>query len=244
MWSKQQIIYHQKAAKLLIKIKDLTLKYIQKNKNISEHGVQQFILKQFDKYNLIMDNYKPIVAFGENTAFMHYFPKKKSKVLQPENLILLDIWARLKIRNAPFADITWMAYYGEYVPTKIQRVFKIVIRAKEKSLSYVGKQLLEGVMPTGREIDMVMEKVVTDSGFFQNILHRTGHSLGVTNDHGREPGISIKNKQRIHKNLGYTIEPGIYLPGDFGVRSEIDFYVSSDDKLIVTTDSQKEITII
>jgi Xaa-Pro aminopeptidase len=244
MWSEQQIEYHKRAAKLLTKIKDLVFAYIRKNRSISEYDVQQFILRQFKKYNLISDSYAPIVAFAENTAFVHYYPKKRSKILEPESLILLDIWARLKIRNAPFADITWMAYYGSSIPAKIQKVFKTVIRAKEKSLNHIEKQLAKEIMPTGRELDKLVIKIIADSGYDKNFLHHTGHSLGIIKDHGTYPGISIKNKEKIHKNLGYTIEPGIYLPGDFGVRSEIDFYVSVNNKLIVTTNSQKNISII
>jgi Xaa-Pro aminopeptidase len=244
MWTQQQIQYHKKASKLLIKIKDSALEHISENKNISEYEVRNFILKQFDKYNLITEKDKPIVAFAENTAFMHYFPKQKSKKLAPETLILIDIWAKLKIKDAPFADITWMAYYGKKFPARMKKVFDTVIKAKNKCLKHIESRLADGIMPTGHDVENVANQVIINSGFGKNILHSTGHSLGTVNDHGTHPGITKKNEERIYKNLGYTIEPGIYLEGKFGVRSEIDFYISSGNKLILTTDSQQEITMI
>ena len=246
MWTKDQIKYHRQAASLLVKIKDFTLEQIRQNKNISEYEVQRFVLEQFSRHNLIIDKKHPhpIVAFAENTAFMHFFPKKKSKRLKPNMLILIDIWAKLKIKEAPFADITWMAYHGKKVPVKIQKTFQSVIRAKNKSLAYIERQLTGGVMPRGYKIDEIANKAIIKVGHGKNILHSTGHSLGIDDDHGSYPGLTWKNKEAIRKNLGYTIEPGIYLKGKFGIRSEIDFYVSNGNKLIVTTESQQEITLI
>lgn len=246
MWTKQQIEYHKKAAKLLIKIKDLTFKHIQKNNSISEYEIQQFILDKFNKYNLETDKDPPIVAFNNNSATPEFYPKKISKTLQHNTLILIDLWAKLKVKNAPFADITWVAFYGKKISPEIKEVFDIVVKARDNALTYIKTQLKDKKrIPTGKDVDSVACHTIIETGYKKNILHEVGHSLGTIQDHGPKPNwIYQKNRCRLWKNLAYTIEPGVYLKNKFGIRSEIDFYISKDNKVIVTTNLQKEIILL
>jgi len=245
MWTKQQIKYHEKAAELLIKIKDLTFKHIQKNKSISEYKIQQFVLEKFDKYNLETDKDQPIVAFNKNSATPEFYPKKLSEKLRDNTFVLIDLWAKLKIKNAPFADITWVAFRGKKIPAEIQKVFNIVIAARDEALSYIKSQLKNNKIPTGKNIETVAFAIIKKAGFEKNILHNLGHSIGTKQDHGPKPNwIYQRNKRGLSKNLAYTIEPGIYIKNKFGIRSEMDFYISDTNKLIITTNLQKEIVIL
>ena len=72
-------------------------------------------------------------------------------------------------------------------------------------------------------------------------MHNTGHSLGMSKAHGRNGRLGHKYNKDLIRNMGYTIEPGIYFKNKFGIRSEIDFYISSNMKLVITTDVQKNI---
>ncbi|MCK5476874.1 MAG: M24 family metallopeptidase [Candidatus Aenigmarchaeota archaeon] len=244
MWTKQQIKYHKKAAKLLIKIKDLTFMHIQKNKSISEYEIQQFILGQFHKYNLETDKDPPIVSFNKNTATPEFYPKKLSEKLQNNTFILIDLWAKLKIKEAPFADITWVAFYGKKVPAEIQKTFSVVVTARDEALKYIKSQLKNNRIPTGKDIESVAFEIIKKARGGE-ILHELGHSVGIKQDHGPKPNwIYYKNKCRLSRNLAYTIEPGIYIKNKFGIRSEIDFYISNDYEIIVTTDVQKEIIML
>lgn len=245
MWTKKQIKYHKKAAKLLIKIKDLAFNQIQQNKLISEYEVQQFIIEKYKKYNLRTDKYPPIVAFNKNSSIPQFYPRKISEKIQDNTFILIDLWAKLNIKNAPFADITWVAFYGKIIPVEIQRIFDIVIIAKNNTLSFIKSQLKNDIIPYGKDIELSGFEIIKKEGYEKNILHELGHSIGINNDHGAKPNwIYKKNKHRLLKNLAYTIEPGIYFKNKFGVRSEIDFYISENNKLVVTTDSQKEIVLL
>lgn len=241
MWTKEQIMQHKKAAKLLIKIKNLTFKHLQKNKSITEYQVQQFILDKFNEYKLETDKDPPIVAFNENSATPEFYPKRVSKKLRPNTFILIDLWAKLKMKEAPFADITWVAFYGNKIPPEISKVFKVIIKARNAALDHI-KIKLKNEMPTGKEIESLAFEIIKKEGYGKNILHELGHSIGIKEDHGPKPNwIYKENKFKLHKNLAYTIEPGIYLKNKFGVRSEVDFYISENNKIIVTTDLQKEI---
>jgi len=238
-WNKIKIDKHIKAAELLNKIKDEAFKYIRENKNISEYDVQRFIMDKF-KMNGLRIDLAPIVAFRQNTSFVHYYPSRYSKKLKPESLILIDIWARLKEKNSPFADITWMGYYGKKIPRKVLKIFKIVIKARDGTVRYIEDVLRHGGIPGTYKVDKVTRNFIKKNGFGDNFLHTTGHSLGFVSPHGGKR-IGSKSKGLLIENVAYTIEPGIYLKNKFGVRSEIDFYINTDRKLVITTGIQKNI---
>jgi Xaa-Pro dipeptidase len=244
MWSQPIIQNHIKACILLDKIKDSAFNFIKNNPNTAEHEVQEFINNEFKKNNLIAakPNNEMIVGYNDSAASPHYFPKKEnSKKLEKNTLILIDIWARLKQKQAPFSDITWMAYYGKEIPEEIQKVWNIVKGARDSCVEFIQDELKKSNFPTGMEIDNIARKIISDAGYKENILHNTGHSIGFNSPHGTEKGLSQKNPNKIVKNLGYTIEPGIYLKDKFGIRSEIDFYINDDSEVVITTPVQKEI---
>jgi len=241
VWGKEEIKNHTKAAGFLNQIKKETFDYIKESNKITEYSVQQFILGKFKKLGLKTDKDPPIVGFNDNSSILHYFPKKNSKELKPGSVILIDIWARLNRKNSPFADITWMAYHGKKIPKDFLRAFSVVIKSRDVGINFIKDKLKLGRIPTGKEVDDVVVGVIINKGYEKNILHRTGHSLGTTSPHGIFGRISYKNKKPLFKNLGYTIEPGVYLKNKFGVRSEIDFFIGKDMKLVITTDVQKKL---
>ena len=159
-------------------------------------------------------------------------------------MILIDCWARLNKPSAPFCDTTWMAYYGKQVPKKIQDVFNIMINARDSTINMIKRNLKKGTMPIGNKLDAVSRKVISDAGFGKEFLHTLGHSLGFDSPHGRADGLNKKNRKKLTYNLGYTIEPGIYFKDKFGVRSEIDFYISKKNELVFFTPVQEEIVIL
>ncbi|MDD5031990.1 MAG: M24 family metallopeptidase [Patescibacteria group bacterium] len=238
-WNKTKINKHIKAAELLNKIKDEAFKYVRKNKNISEYDVQRFIMGKF-KMNGLRTDRAPIIAFRQNTSFVHYYPSRHSKKLKLESLILIDIWARFKGKNSPFADITWMGYYGKKIPREVSGIFKIIIKARDGAIRYIEDVLRQGKIPDSYKIDKAARDIIKKSGFGDNFLHTTGHSLGFVSPHGGKR-IGPKSKGLLRENVAYTIEPGIYLKNKFGARSEIDFYINSDRKLVITTGLQKNI---
>ncbi len=243
-WTGKQLEQHHRAVSLLIKIKNEVFSlFDRKSRNISEYEVQQFLLRRFKHHKLKKDKeHPPIVAFRENTSHVHYFPSPYCLKLRKNSLILLDIFASLNEKRAPFADITWMAYYGAKVPVAVKEVFDIVAGARDIALKEIKKNLRGGVVLTGGQIDSAVRDYIRKRGYGENFLHSTGHVLGNTSPHGSARPINRKNNHPIHKEVGYTIEPGIYLKERFGVRSEINFLVDKMNKLIVTTPIQRKIT--
>lgn len=242
-WTQEQFNLHRQASDLLIQIKDKAFAYIFANPMVSEYEVQQLILAEFRQHNLVIDKDLPIVAFGASSAFPHYFPNKKTaQRLAPNTAIMIDIWSKLNHKQAPFADITWMGFYGQ-PSQRFTDVYNVVIAARDTALTFLETQLKAGEIPTGQMVDMVCRDIVDKAGFGHTFTHGTGHSIGLTSPHGIWGNIRRSNKEPLRKNLGYTIEPGIYLPGEFGVRSEIDFYIDDNYKLMLTTPAQRGLVL-
>lgn len=253
-WSPKQLGFHIEAARLLCLIKDEIYSFLSSNKSVTEKETISFIKKAYERHGLINDHKKEqcIVAFGENTKHVHYFPTPTSNLnLKPNTLILVDLWARLETKDSPYADMTWMFYRSSKLNIQkskleleeIQMVWKVLIKARDEALSYTKKEIARGKMPRGLDIDRSAHDVIGKAGLGKGIKHTIGHSLGFKHPHGDLPGINWKEYSPLFKNVGYTIEPGIYLE-KFGLRTEIDFYIDKNSKVIITTPIQMEIDLV
>lgn len=244
MWNQEQIKNHKTAAEKLYQIILSTFLYIQKNQStVTEQEASQFISKEFSKNKLIDDNRieSQIVAFGSNTSFVHHFPGKNSAKLQLESLILIDAWARCVGKNTPYADITWMGYFGKKIPSNIQKTFNLVKEASNSSLKTIESSLKSGKIPTGQQIHSTVLQTFDKYGQAKFFPHSTGHSIGTYSPHGRYRRIKLKNHRPLHQNLAYSLEPALYYPNKFGIRTELNFLINSTKKLVITTPTQDKI---
>lgn len=241
-WTQKQLYQHIVAARLLDHICQETWHFIRAHRRCSECEVQQFILGQFRRCRLRSNPSGPIVAFQENTAQVHYYPPRRgSRRLRPRTLVLVDLWARLDEISAPYADLTWMAWHGGRIPAPVAKVFGTVRRTRDACLRYVRQALLAGRLPTGREVDTFARAMIARDGYRGRFLHGLGHSLGVDGPHGTSGNLSPKNSRPLARGMGYTIEPGIYFAGQFGVRLEMDYFITAKREVIVTAELQHEI---
>ena len=115
--------------------------------------------------------------------------------------------------------------------------------ARDSAVDFVRKNIRAGKPIRGAEVDDVSRGVITRAGFGEQFTHRTGHSIGEET-HGN--GVNIddfetRDSRRIIPGVCFSIEPGIYLEGKFGVRSEINVYVSDKDIEVTGQPIQTEI---
>jgi len=245
MWTRTEIESHVRAADLLERIKNEAFAFIANTPRVSEYDVTAYIDERYKYYRMAIHKTDPseessIVGFNAHAAIPHYFaPRRGSSTLKPNSLILIDIWARPRDGHAPFGDITWMGFAGSRIPKETLKIYKTVIDSRDAALEYIEKNLARGVFPAGRDIDDISKNVIRKAGYGKFILHSTGHSIGFASPHGTYGHLRPSNYKPIAPDLGYTIEPGIYIKGKLGVRSEIDFYVDAKRKLHVTTKMQK-----
>jgi len=203
---------------------------IREEKPITEYDIQQFISQHL--YDEGMTREEGIVAVNANAANPHYFPSKESSSpIKRGDFVLLDIVSKFRKPGAICTDQTWTGFVGDTVPEEYVRIFNIVREARDAATEFVRKNVREGKRIHGAEVDDVSRGVITRAGYGEQFTHRTGHSIGEE-CHGN--GVNIDNfetrdSRYITAGVLFSIEPGIYLEGKFGVRSEIDVYVGDKD---------------
>ncbi len=246
----EQIATHRLAARNLIEIKDNTFDFIRSqvehNTPVTEFDVVQFVLKQFDEYDMTT-TYPPLCAVNANAGNPHYEPQQEaSAVIQRGNLVLLDLWAKLKQPQAVYGDITWMCFTGtrEELPEKYQTLFTILVKARDAAISFI-RTNIEKQPVYGAQVDDVCRKVIADAGYGQYFTHRTGHSI-TTSEHGPGPNIDnleTEDNRKLRKGHLFSIEPGIYMD-DCGFRTEINMLISHNGAEVTTLPLQNEITTL
>ncbi len=218
---------------------------IRDEKPITEYDVQQFIARRLDEEGMTRED--GIVAVNANAANPHYFPTKEAATpIKRGDFVLLDIVSKLRKTGAICTDQTWTGFVGDTVPEEYVRIFNIVREARDSATEFVRKNVREGKRIHGAEVDDVSRGVIRRAGYGEQFTHRTGHSIGEE-CHGN--GVNIDNfetrdSRYITAGVLFSIEPGIYLEGKFGVRSEIDVYVSDKDIDVTGQPIQTEIVPI
>ena len=197
---------------------------------------------EFARNNYITD-FPPIVGVNENAANPHYEPTKEvHKPILHGDFVLIDLWAKQNKEEGVWADITWVGYVGYTVPEKYTKIFEIVCEARDAGLELVTKRFSENKDVFGFEVDDAVRNVIAKAGYGKYFIHRTGHSI-TTTVHGSGPHMDnyeTTDTRKIFPSTSFSIEPGIYLPGDFGVRLEIDVYIHPDGKVEFTGDEKQE----
>jgi Xaa-Pro dipeptidase len=238
-WSDEQYNEMLESAHVLRNTVDVAFGYIgeqlRAGKPVTEFDVQSKMLEEFKKHDLITYA-DPNCSANGNGANPHYEPTKAlSSPIRHGDYVLIDLWAKKQKPGAVYADITWVAYVGETIPAKYQEVFEIVKGARDAAVAYVKQQFGAGKKVCGCEVDDVTRKYIVDRGYGDYFIHRTGHNIGEE-VHGN--GANIDNfethdERELIPQTCFSIEPGIYLPGEFGVRLEIDVYISANREVII-----------
>src|SRR5213595_1330761 len=208
----------------------------------TEWDIAQFMLRRYSDEG--MQQEPMIVAVNANTANPHYMPtKEKTSPIKRGDFVLIDAATKLTKPDAVATDQTWTGYVGENVPDEYKRIFNIVREARDSAVDFVRNNVRAGKPIRAAEVDDVSRGVITRAGFGEQFTHRTGHSIGEET-HGN--GVNIddfetRDSRRIIPGVCFSIEPGIYLEGKFGVRSEISVYVSDKDIEVTGQPIQTEI---
>ncbi|MBC7899253.1 MAG: aminopeptidase P family protein [Saprospiraceae bacterium] len=248
VWTPEQLAMHKEANVKLQKIIIEAFADIKRrmNENIptSETDVQQFMMKRFTEEG--MQPSPMIVAVNANAASPHYFPTKdRNSPIKLGDLVLIDSVTKMAKPKAPAVDLTWVGYVGETVPEEYVKIWNIVREAQKAAFDFVQTSFKNGKPITGAQVDDVSRGIIKKAGYGDQFLHRTGHSIG---EEGHGNGANIDNletrdSRRLIPGTAFSIEPGIYLSGKFGIRSEIDVYLTANDA-IITAPHQTEIIAI
>ena len=211
---------------------------------IAEHVLQQQILDAFARAGLETDH-GPDVAASESAANPHYAPSAASpRLIQRGDLLLIDLWAREK--GGVYADQTWMASLGA-PSARAVTVWEAVRDARDAALALLTTRIAAGEPARGGEADDAARAVITDRGFGAQFWHRTGHSIDSRELHGSGPQIDnleSRDDRLLIPGVGFSIEPGIYIPGELGVRSEVNCFVGEEALLITPGKIQRDLMVV
>jgi len=239
-WDGEQLKDNIESAKHLREIVDETFGFIRKNIRsditITEYNVQQFMLSEFKKRGLVTFS-DPNCSVNANSANPHYEPTKEiHSTLHKGDYVLLDLWAKKDKPRSVYADITWIGFLGETVPDEFERIFQIVKGGRDAALNFVRSSIKAGKIIHGYEVDDAARNYIAQQGYGEFFVHRTGHSIGeeVHGNGANMDNLETRDERTIIPRTSFSIEPGIYLRDKFGVRSEIDVYISKDKEVIVT----------
>lgn len=238
VWDNRQLASHKHAAKKLRRIVDEAFAYVRRavatRKTVTEYDLQQFIMKRFKAHELVTSS-PPIAAVNAHSADPHYGPAQKGSArIKQGDLVLIDLWAKKPAAGSVYADITWTGFVGNEIPARQHDVFTVVRDARDAALSFVRAQVSSGHFPCGWEVDEVCRNVIRNAGYADRFVHRTGHSIGeeVHGNGANIDSLETKDGRRLMPRTCFSIEPGIYLPGEFGIRSELDVYISDREAFV------------
>jgi len=247
VWSPEQWQAHQYAARCLRTVVNEAFGYVRDavgaHGAVGEHAVQQFILGRFDACGMRTDK-PPIVAVNAHSADPHFQPTPDSGAIRHGDFVLLDIWAKRREPHSVYADITWTGYVGDTVPETYRQIFRIVQHARDAAINFVQDAVHAEQRICGWEVDEVARQAIRKAGYDEYFIHRTGHSIGeeVHGNGANMDNYESRDERHILPHTCFSIEPGIYLPGKFGVRSEVNMYVG--DRAASVTGQPIQLTVI
>ncbi len=238
VWSDEQLETHLYAAKHMREIVDVTAaevgRRVRGNVPVTELDIQDFILKEFDRRDLTA-GHPPIVAINAHSADPHYAPNADDNLpMRKGDFLLVDMWSKRRLPHAVYDDITWTFFIGGAVPEEYQKIFNVVREGRDAAIKAAQQRYPAGEVLYGWQIDDVARQSITKAGYGQYFIHRTGHSIHeeVHGNGANIDNLETQDSRRLMARTCFSIEPGVYLKGTFGVRSEVDMYLSEKEAIV------------
>jgi Xaa-Pro dipeptidase len=173
---------------------------------MTEHQVAAKLVNAMRSLGADSVTFEPITGSGPNGALPHY--RSGDRKLQAGDLVVLDYGC---VYRGYLSDITRTIAVGSCDDER-KKVYSIVRSAQEKAY----QAAVEGI--EAQNVDEVAREAIEAAGYGQFFVHRTGHGIGL--EVHEDPYIMAGNSMRLDEGMAFSIEPGIYLPGKFGVRIE------------------------
>jgi Xaa-Pro aminopeptidase len=235
----EQLAAHVRAAEIIAQIGPAALRRAadaaQGGTPLTEYDVQQWIQSQFDAHGLVT-SHPCNVSVGPNSANPHYEPDAaKHTTITMDSVLLIDLWAGEP--GMPFADQTWMATIGEPPDADVLPVWTAIRDARDAAIAVVRAARADGRHARGAEVDDAARAIITTRGFGAAFTHRTGHSIDARDLHGSGPhmdGFETREERQLLPGVLFSVEPGIYLTGRFGMRTEVNVALTRDGDVLVT----------
>ena len=139
-----------------------------------------------------------------------------------------------------------MAHVGT-PSARAHQLWTVVRDARDAGKRQVQASAAGGRMIRGADVDDAARQVIESRGFGDRFIHRTGHSIDPRSLHGAGPhldNLETREERRLVPGVGFSIEPGIYLPGEFGMRSEVNAFFGAREAVVTPVDYQRELIVV
>lgn len=239
--TKEEYETHVLASQKIFHVKERLFQELrqQKAKTITEKMLWEKASRGLIEQGLFFDH-PPIVAFGPNSANPHYQIRGEGKILQEGDVILLDMWGKMG-ESAIYGDYTFMAVWKKMYP-KVENIFRTVQKASQAVFSAIER----GREIRGCDADKEALQVFESSKMMAYVRHRTGHNIHQQlHGYGAHiDSIEIYDTRTLLCNTISSIEPALYLPGEFGIRLENNIYIDAHGKVFWTLPPQENLLVL
>jgi Xaa-Pro aminopeptidase len=185
------------------------------------------------------------VAVGARAADPHYAPDGEGATIAAGEVLLVDLWGRTS-ESAVCADQTWMGILAPDAPDRLVTLWETVRDARDAAVDFIRRRMAAGEPVRGYEVDQVARDLIAAAGHADHFFHRTGHSID-RKLHGSGPNLDnleTRDDRLLLPGVGFSVEPGIYLEGDVGIRSEINVHLGVDGPEVTPADPQTDLILL
>jgi Xaa-Pro aminopeptidase len=248
-WNADHIAAHVRAAEQIAVIGKEALRLAGERSRspepMKEHELMAWIQQRFRDAGLLTDH-GPNVSAGSNAANPHYEPSPEApRVIRDGEILLIDLWAHEE-GSSIYADQTWMASLGKPSVQALE-IWDAVRDARDAAIDLVQSRVKAGEPIRGAEADDAARKVIEDRGYGQYFTHRTGHSIDPRDLHGSGPhldNLESREERSLIPGVGFSIEPGIYIPGKVGMRTEVNVYIADGEAVVTPKEIQRDLMVV
>lgn len=212
---------------------------------IAEHELMAWIKDRFTGAGLFTDH-GPNVSVGDNAANPHYEPSPAApRLIKDGDIVLIDLWAK-EDPNGVYADQTWMASVGKPSAEAV-KIWEAVRDARDAAITLVTSRVAAGEAVPGAAVDDAARRVIDARGYGEYFTHRTGHSIDPRELHGSGPhldNLETREERLLVPGVAFSIEPGIYIPGKIGMRSEVNVYLEPGKAVVTPREYQRDLIVV
>jgi Xaa-Pro dipeptidase len=248
-WNAEHIASHERAAEQIAAIAKQALETAGERARgkepLAEHELMAWIQDRFKAAGLTADH-GPNVSAGSNAANPHYEPSSDSpRVIKAGEIVLIDLWAR-EDNGGVYADQTWMASIGKPSAESLE-IWNAIRDARDAAIDLVKDRAKKGEPVRGADVDDAARRIIEGRGYGEYFTHRTGHSIDPRDLHGSGPhldNLETRDDRLLVPGVAFSIEPGIYIPGRIGMRTEVNVYILPGEAVITPAEYQNDLLIV